>query len=141
MQVQTGFPFTVRSGNNRSFNGQGLDTADLVGIPSYTSGSRGDKINAWFNTKAFALNAVGTVGNVGINTLRGPGLFNVDAGLYKNFRLAEATELQFRSEFFNVLNHPNLGTPNATVASPAFGRISTIVGTPRVIELGLKLRF
>ncbi|HUS06688.1 MAG TPA: TonB-dependent receptor, partial [Bryobacteraceae bacterium] len=84
MQLQSGFPFTVRSGNNRSFNGQGLDTADLIGVPTYTTGSRGDKINAWFNTKAFALNAVGTVGNVGINTMRGPGLLNVDAGVYKN---------------------------------------------------------
>lgn len=141
MQVQSGFPFTVRSGSNRSFNGQALDTADLVGVPSYTSGSRGDKINAWFNTSAFAVNAIGTVGNVGINTMRAPGLFNIDTGVYKNFRITETKELQFRSEFFNVLNHPNLGAPNATVVSPAFGKISTIVGTPRVIELGLKIRF
>lgn len=141
LQAQSGFPFTVRSGNNRSYNGQGLDTADLVGVPSYTSGARGDKINAWFNTKAFALNAIGTVGNVGINTMRGPGFVNMDLGVYKNFRVRESQQIQFRTEFFNVLNHPNLGMPNATVVSPFFGQISSINGTPRVIELGLKFRF
>lgn len=141
VQLQSGFPFTVRSGNNRSYNGQGLDTPDLVGNPYLTTGSRGDQIKAWFNTKAFALNAIGTVGNVGINTLRGPGLFNIDFGVYKNFRVLESKEIQFRTEFFNVLNHPNLGMPNATVVSPFFGQISSISGTPRVIELGMKFRF
>jgi len=141
LQAQSGFPFTVRSGSNRSFNGQGLDTADLVGIPSYISGSRGERIASWFNTKAFALNAIGTVGNVGINTMRGPGLINLDTGIYKNFRIMETRQLQFRTEFFNVLNHPNLGLPNSSVVSPFFGQISSVVGTPRVIEFGLKFRF
>jgi hypothetical protein len=125
--------------NSRS--GQNLDTADLAGTPSLTSGSRGDKVARWFDTKAYVVNALGTFGNVGISTLRGPGLWNVDMGLFKVFRFLETRELQFRSEFFNIFNNANLGLPNATVVSSAFGRITTTTTPPRVIELGLKIRF
>ena len=53
----------------------------------------------------------------------------------------ETKELQFRSEFFNVFNNVNLGLPNSTLVSSAFGRITTTTTPPRVIELGLKIRF
>jgi hypothetical protein len=134
-------PFTVRSGANNSFNGQNLDTGDLVGDPYLTTGSRGAQVSQWFNTAAFKTNAIGTVGNVGINTLRGPGLWTVDFGLYKNFPVGERREFQFRAEFFNIFNNPNFGIPNSTVISANFGRILSTTTTPRVIELGLKFRF
>jgi outer membrane receptor protein involved in Fe transport len=141
VQIQTGFPFTVRSGVDNSRSGQGLDSADLVGTPSLTSGSRGQKVQQWFNTKAYAVNAVGGFGTVGIDTLRGPGLWNADIGMNKNFRLGERRELQFRSEFFNIFNNVNLATPNATVISSSFGRITASAAPPRVIEFALKFRF
>ena len=141
LQIQSGFPFAVRSGLDNSLNGQGLDTADLVGESSLTSGSRGEKVARWFNTAAFQANAVGTVGNVGINTLRGPGFWSFDFGAYKNIRIGDSYQLQFRSEFFNMFNNANLGMPVATVSSGAFGQIISTSGPPRVIELGLKLRF
>jgi len=141
VQIQSGFPFTVRSGADNSRTGQNLDTADLVGTPSLTSGNRGDKVRQWFNTSAFAANALGTFGTTGINTMRGPGLWNVDVGIFKIFRFMETKELQFRSEFFNVFNNVNLGLPNSTLVSSAFGRITTTTTPPRVIELGLKIRF
>jgi outer membrane receptor protein involved in Fe transport len=141
VQIQSGMPFTVRSGANRSFNGQGLETADLVGDPYLTSGSRGDKVANWFNTGAFTTNAPGTVGNVGINTMRGPGLWTVDFGLYKNLPIQETKQLQFRAEFFNIFNNPNFGNPNSTANNANFGRILSTTTTPRVIELGMKLRF
>jgi hypothetical protein len=70
----------------------------------------------------------------------------VDFSLFKNFTLSERVRLQFRSEFFNVLNHTNLGTPNATVfsgtaVSPSAGLITTLATTPRQIQFGLKLLF
>lgn len=141
LQVQSGFPFTVRSGVDNSLNGQSLDTADLVGQPGLTSGSRGDKVDRWFNIGAYAVNAIGTVGNVGINTLRGPGLWTFDLGAYKNFRFGESYQLQFRFEFFNLFNNVNLGTPVSTVTAGGFGRILSTSTPPRVIELGLKFRF
>lgn len=141
LQIQSGFPFTVRSGVDNSRNGQSLDTADLAGTPGLTSGSRGQKVARWFNTDAYRINAVGTVGNVGINTLRGPGMWTFDFGAYKNFRIGESYQLQFRSEFFNIFNNVNFGAPVSTVTSGAFGRILSTSTPPRVVELGLKLRF
>jgi len=117
-----------------------LDTT-LVGTPGLTSGSRGQKVLQWFDTKAYAVNAVGTFGTVGINTLRGPGLWNADLGINKNFSFGEARQLQFRSEFFNVFNNVNLGLPNSSVISSSFGRITSTTTPPRVIELALKFRF
>jgi hypothetical protein len=141
VQIQSGFPFTVRSGSDNSRSGQGLDTADLVGTPFLSSGSRGQKVQQWFNIKAYAVNALGTFGTVGINTLRGPGLWNADLGINKIFSLGEQRQVQFRSEFFNVFNNVNLGLPNSTVISSSFGRITSTTTPPRVIELALKFRF
>lgn len=142
LRVQSGFPFTVRSGADNSLSGVNFDTADLVPgqTPSYTSGSKAQRIQKWFNTSAFQLNAVGTVGNVGINTMRGPGYWNLDFGLFKNFRWHERFEVQYRAEFFNIFNHANLNNPDSSVISSTFGRI---LGTsdPRVIEMALKFRF
>ena len=142
LQMQTGFPFTVRSGVDNSFTGQGLDTADLVGTPNLTSGSRGAKVQRWFNTSAFAVNAPGTFGTLGLNTMRGPGLWNVDLGVFRNFPLGkEGRAIQLRGEFFNLFNNVNLGLPNATVVSASFGRITTTTTDPRVAQLGLKVVF
>ncbi|HLJ16637.1 MAG TPA: carboxypeptidase regulatory-like domain-containing protein [Bryobacteraceae bacterium] len=143
LQVQSGFPFTVRSGVDNSFSGQALDTADLVGTPSLTSGSRGAKVQKWFNTSAFALNAPGTFGDLGINTMWGPGRWTLDMGLLKNFLLGEAgrRSFQFRAEFFNVTNNVNLGQPTASVISASFGRITATSTDPRVLQLGLKFIF
>ena len=143
LHVQSGFPFTVRSGSDGSKNGQLQDTADLVGDPSLTSGSRGEKIQHWFNTDAFTFSTEGTVGNVGINTMRGPGQWTFDMGFFKNIRVGERLQIQFRNEFFNLFNNANLTDPVATVTSGAFGRIFTTRNLldPRVMEFGLKIQF
>jgi hypothetical protein len=121
--------------------GQNLDTADLIGNPLISGDrTRGEQLARWFNTSAFALPAPGTVGTTGINTLRGPGFFLMDAGLHRNFKITERINLQFRAQFYNVLNHTTLGNPNTSFTSANFGRILG-TGTPRVGELGLKLSF
>ena len=76
----------------------------------------------------------------------GPAWQNVDVSLLKDTRLRERTQLQFRAEFFNVLNHSNLGTPNATVfsngaISSSAGLITSTATTSRQIQFGLKLVF
>jgi hypothetical protein len=68
----------------------------------------------FFDPCAFAPQPLGTFGNLGRNTLIGPGLSDIDFLINKHFRLGEQRELQFRAEFFNILNHPNFEAPTAT---------------------------
>jgi hypothetical protein len=102
--------------------------------------------NQWFNPNAFSLPQAGTFGNLGRGVFSGPGLAEVDASIFKTTAINERTNLQFRAEFFNVLNHANFGTPNATVfsngaISPSAGLITTTATTSRQIQFGLKLIF
>ncbi len=79
-------------------------------------------------------------GNLGRNAFRAPGLENWDLGAFKSFRITEGIRVQFRSEFFNILNHTNFGLPNQTSTSAAFGTITTTYPA-RQIQFGLKLMF
>ncbi|MES1260822.1 MAG: hypothetical protein ABUS49_03725, partial [Acidobacteriota bacterium] len=140
--ANTGAPLTVRAGVDRSLNGQGLDTADVVGNWQLTqSRSRQQELQQWFNTSAFALPATGSVGNAGIDIVRGPAVSNLDFAMFRNFALRERLKFQFRAEFFNALNHTVLGNPNTTLTSSAFGKILSTGTPPRVGELGLKVSF
>ena len=128
------------SGDDTSLTGIGNDQADVVGSPTYTSGSRGDRIRQWFSTGVYRVAKEGTFGNVGRNTLYGPGTFNIDFSAHKNIPINERLRLQYRAEFFNIINHPILGNPGTTVTSGGFGRI-TSAGAPRIIQMALKLVF
>ena len=102
--------------------------------------------------------AAGTFGNVSRDALTGPGLFGLDFSASRSAHLTERLGLQFRAEFFNILNHTNLSLPNevvysagptqgttanqttaATLGSP--GVITATANTSRQIQLGLKLLF
>jgi hypothetical protein len=142
----SGFPFTPLIGSNRSGDG---DTRN-PDRPSLATGFSGpivtDNPAKWFNPAAFVLPAFGTYGNLGRGTLTGPGLADVDVSVFKTTALSEHTSLQFRAEFFNLLNRVNFGPPNATVFSgtavnASAGFISTLATNPRQIQLGLKLLF
>ena len=104
-------------------------------------------ITHWFNT---ALNTPGapwvtpaqfTYGNAGRGILRGPGRSDVDFSVFKQFPVTERFRLQFRGEFFNILNHPQFDLPGQTIGSPSAGVISGTVGTPRDIQFSLRLQF
>jgi len=139
--LYSGTPFSIISGVDNSLSGVNQDRADLIGSPSLDSGrSKADKIAAYFNTAAFALNREGTFGTAGRNILRAPGSINIDMSVFKNIPLWEEHALQLRGEFFNVPNRTNLGGPNANVSSTLFGRI-TSAGSPRVIQIALKYIF
>lgn len=97
-------------------------------------------VSRWFDTTAFAPNAAFTFGNAARNLIGGPPLHNFDLALYKSFRIVERVRLQFRIEAFDASNTPYLGSPNATVGTPAFGQISS-AATPRNLQMGLKLIF
>jgi hypothetical protein len=101
----------------------------------------------YFNPTAFALPAPGFYGDLGRNTLIGPGLVGLDFSANKTFRLRERTSLQFRTELFNVLNHPNFSIPSQrTVFSStgpvgSAGLITSTKTSSRQLQLGLKLVF
>ncbi len=139
--VQSGLPLNLASGIDNSFTNIGSDTPDQVGNWQLPGGrSKGQEIQEWFNPKAFVANAVGTFGTVGRNSLRRPGYWNWDAAALRSFTPREGYRLEFRASFYNIFNHANLGAPNATETSPAFGHILTTT-TPRQIEFSLRLTF
>jgi hypothetical protein len=121
----------------------GLDRADLVGDISRSARQdpNRDPVREWFNTKAFAQNKPGTFGTAGRNIIPGPDLQNVDVTVSKMFPIRESVQLQFRSEFFNLLNRTNFVSPRSDrLTSGTFGRL-TAAGDPRILQFGLKLRF
>jgi hypothetical protein len=144
LMVRDGFPFTVLSGIDNGLNGISGDRADQVGEHRLSSSRpRGEKILAWFNPRAFTVNALGTNGNTGRNAMRGPGYANLDLCLTKSFRLprlGEGHRADFRAEFFNLTNHPNFANPAAAVNSPVFGRITSAYD-PRILQFAVKYSF
>src|SRR5262245_14016552 len=143
ISLQTGGPMTVTSGIDNSLSGINSDRADIIGNPSLPDDrSKGQKIARWFNTDAFSINAAGTFGTLGRNTLRGPGLANVDFSTFKRFVMPykESHSLEFRAEFFNLFNRANLNNPNTNRSSSLFGRIIT-ASDPRIVQLGLRYTF
>ena len=92
--VQSGTPFTVFSGIDNALMGVGGNFADLTGVSWSQPGDRSKaaQINQWFNPAAFRVNAVGTIGTGRRNQLRGPGLWNIDYGLFKNFHRCRKNE-------------------------------------------------
>jgi hypothetical protein len=98
----------------------------------------------YFDPCAFTPQPPGTFGTLGRNTLIGPGLADFDFSLSKHFRMTERRELQFRAEFFNILNHPNFQAPSVTlggVLSASAGVLTKTTTTSRQIQFGLKLIF
>jgi hypothetical protein len=142
----SGFPFTPQIGSNRSGDGDTRNPDRPSLNPAFSGPVVLGNPNQWFNPAAFMLPAAGTYGDLGRGTYTGPGLAELDLSLVKNIPVGERMHLQFRSEFFNILNHTNLGTPNAIVfsggaISPSAGLISATATTSRQIQFGLKLIF
>ncbi|HWE48798.1 MAG TPA: carboxypeptidase-like regulatory domain-containing protein [Bryobacteraceae bacterium] len=142
----SGFPFTPQVGSNRSGDGD-TRNPDRPNINTAFSGPVIlGKQTQWFDPAAFLLPAAGTYGNLGRGVYTGPGLADVDVSLFKNFRATERISAQFRAEFFNIMNHTNLGNVNTTVfsngaPSPTAGLITTTATDSRRLQLGLKLIF
>ena len=104
----------------------------------------GVNTNAWFDTSAFAdpslLFGAPTFGNIGRYIQSGPGLFNLDAALFRNIRLTEKFNLEFRTDWYSATNTPHFNNPDVTLGDSTFGLV-TGAGGSRAIDLGLKLEF
>ena len=143
--VSTGNWFTITDDNGVANSDGNSQRPDLIGDP------RGKPCvpNTFFNTCAFADPPSGSFGNVSRNSVQGPGYQIWDFSVFKNFPITERTKLEFRAEFFNVFNHPNLqfaksGPQNSinttTFGTPQFGFL-TGARDPRQVQLALKLSF
>jgi hypothetical protein len=144
--LQSGFPFTPVLGFNPSNDGDTRNPVRPSWNPAFTGTLIPGTPNQYFNPNAFAVPPTGTYGNVGRNTLIGPGLAELDASVLKNTAISERVKLQFRAEFFNILNRANFGTPNtvvftsaSAVPAPTAGVITSTSTTSRQIQFGLKL--
>ena len=137
--THSGTPFNVFSGGpNLTGAISGYIYADCNGNPA---GSQ--TTNAWFNTGAFSDPAAYRFGTCGRDIVRGPGSWNFDMALMKDFTLPihwESVKIQFRADAFNIFNHPNLGLPNNTTDSSAFGTI-TSASQPRTLQIGAQILF
>jgi len=152
LNKSSGFPRTMYTGSDASLTGGGQDRPNATGISPVLSGSQ-QSILQWFNKAAYVPNAAGTWGNVGRNTLIGPGLTNLDFSVVKNNyirKISESFNVQFRAELFNILNHanfnvPSLGDGNTNVlngdgtVNGSAGLLSQTTTDPREIQFALKV--
>jgi len=157
----SGYPFSVIDGFNRSRNQQS-DATVIADRPNWNPDFRGDVILGdsarWFDPSAFVVQPAGYYGNVPRNALIGPGFANLDLSLGKRFDLGEPHQVEFRADFFNLTNHPNLATPSSGTGaqvvggvivfpdasgSPAgnAGQIFRTVTDSRQIQFSLRYRF
>jgi hypothetical protein len=142
-QVQTGFPLTISvfgdTANAGTVVGENPIRANRASQPVFGSGTRNS--TTWFNPGAFLAPPAYTFGNVGRNSVYGPGLQTMDLGLVREFSLAEKARFEARAEFFNALNHTNLGTPNRFVNTSSFGSITEVATPGREIQVSARVSF
>lgn len=148
--AHTGLPINFRSGTDSNGDGDTWDRIDLVGDPFANVPAAPNSTSVrWVNRDAFRAPAAGTTGNLGRNSIYGPGFFSIDPSLFKEIPLRERVKAQFRVEVFNVLNTANLANPTVAFNSGSFGLISNTrngggapglgFGEPRNLQLALKL--
>ncbi len=137
--LQSGMPVAVTQATNfNAFAGFGSQRPNLARDPGLPAGQRTP--DRWFDTGAFAVAPIFTLGNASRNPVRGPAYRNLDLALSRRLRLKGSTALDLRAEVFNALNTPPFGAPNAVLGTASFGTITT-AGDPRVAQLAIKVLF
>jgi len=147
--LQTGFPFSPQLSYNPSNNGDTRNPVRPFANPAFSGPVMIGSPNKWFDPNAFLAPSNipangGFYGNVGRDTLVGPGLATWDFSALKDTRITERLNIQFRAEIFNLLNRANFNLPNAVVftpsgVSPTAGAITSTSTTSRQVQFGLKL--
>mgnify|MGYP003335486125 FL=1 len=135
--AQSGAPFTVNIASDQANIGAGpAQRPHSTGDPN-----RGPRTpERWFDTSVFTLPALYAFGNAPRNPVVGPGLADFNLALQKEFVVSESARLQFRTEAYNLFNHPNFNIPNRTAFTTNFGRISSALDS-RQLQFALKLVF
>jgi hypothetical protein len=149
--LMSGTPFTVFDSNDVSVQGGAPEISGFsANRPNLVSGQNPNAgprtTTAWLNANAFQRitqdpnSPVQQFGSAGRNIAEGPGYANWDFSALKNIRVAESKDLQFRAEFFNILNHTNFRLPDSDISSPTFNRILA-AQSPRLVQFALKFLF
>ena len=137
--ITSGFPINVGISGPQGGNGlpNTSNRPDQTGSVSYPH-----SIGQWFDTSAFSLPTLGAFGNVGHNSLRGPGRDNWNLSLFKSFVFSQerGSKLEFRFETFNTWNHTELNAVSGNLGDSKFGQVTSAFD-PRILQLGLKLYF
>jgi hypothetical protein len=139
--AQTGLPFTPVLASPVS--NAGASRPDRRGAGTLDQRDPARWFDTSFNTTsaAWATPAQFTFGNAGRNILFGPGRINFDFSLFKAFPITEKFNLQYRAEFFNIFNTPQFSQPNASIGNPNAGIINSTAGSPRQVQMALRLLF
>lgn len=142
-QIQSGFPLTISvfgdTANAGTVVGENPIRANVTGQKVFGSHTR--NATTWFSPGAFSAPPAYTYGNSSRNSVYGPGMQTMDLGIVRSFSILEKTRLETRAEFFNALNHTNLGTPNRFVNTASFGSITEVSTPGREIQLSARLSF
>ena len=157
LYLHSGGVFTMTTGSNKNDDSAGNSRPDLVGSVSPVLDphrcrvcSSNSVTSAWFNTAAFTANGPGVAGgigpggadgNVGRDTLYGPGFKDLDLGLFRNIKFERGLVFQLRGEATNALNWVSLSNPTANLGSGNDGKITSATGTQRIIQVGGRLTF
>ena len=138
--AQSGMPVTVtQATNNNSFAGFVLQRPNVAGKVNLSASNRTPA--QYFNTSAFTTAPQFTLGNASRNPVRGPAFRDGDIALIKHTLIGERTDVEFRTEVFNVTNTPGFAQPNGSFGSPAFGSITSTATDPRVIQFGARISY
>ncbi len=136
--LQSGTPLSAIMGEDVSGTGSPIvNRPNLIRNPNVADPTPA----RFFDPKAFEAPPAGTFGNSGRNVIIGPGIWNADVALSRTLRLSDSTRGQFRADFYNVFNHPNVVAPPSMqnfADSPDFGALF-VARSPRILQFGLKL--
>ncbi len=159
LTAMSGLPVTIQEGVQQA--GINAIQGDRPNYSGTCPGGKGQVLGKWynwFNSSCYAIQPYGTLGNVGRASVGGPALFELDASIIKETKITERLDTQFRAEFFNILNHTNLGLPSSYAVATGFppfvpavlspsglpgesGSIGATSTTAREIQFALKLIF
>ena len=141
-KITSGFPLFIVTSNNGSGVNFTNNTTNYIRTNQVCNGRLDNaSVTQWFDTSCFVDPPPGQLGTANRSPLYGPGFVNTDFSAVKYFKLGERMNLEFRTEFFNLFNHPQFYIPGTDVASTGFGAITETVNNPRLMQLGLKLTF
>jgi hypothetical protein len=145
LTLYSGTPFIVGTDGTSLNAPQNTQVADQIraDVPRFGGVGNGAP---FYDPTAFTTVRETRFGNMGLNALRGPQLFNMNLGLFRRFSITESLNLQFRAEALNLTNTPALSNPNATASTPAnfmmiTSTISTVTSPQRTLRFGLRLAF
>jgi hypothetical protein len=137
--LATGTPFPISLNTPVSGSTGFTERPNRIGEGSLPPEQRSP--DRWFNLSAFTIPTVGTFGNTGRNILRAPGQSTLNTAALKDFRIKERFVVQYRAEFYNLFNTPQLGLPGGAMGAPNAGTITTTASDNRQIQMALKVNF